>query len=118
MTATRRLLLACLMTSLVAGACRAADKKPSGPTFEADVRPILKAYCFDCHGEGPKLRGGLDLRLRRLAVQGGDSGPAVVAGKPQDSLLYRRVRDGEMPPRKKKLSPDEVEHIGRWIAAG
>ena len=39
-------------------------------TFEKDIRPILKAHCFDCHGEGEKLKGGLDLRLRRLMLQG------------------------------------------------
>src|SRR4051812_49973776 len=87
-------------------------------TFEKDIRPILKAHCFDCHGEGEKLRGGLDLRLRRLIVKGGENGPAVVAGKPQESLLYQRVRAGEMPPGKKKLSPDEVERIARWIREG
>src|SRR5262245_24725320 len=57
----------------------------AAPTYEAHVRPILKAYCFECHGEGKSLKGGLDLRLRRFLVDGGDSGPAVVPGKPQDS---------------------------------
>ena len=41
------------------------------PTFEKDIRPILKAHCFECHGEGEKLKGGLALRLRRLMLQGG-----------------------------------------------
>ncbi len=113
--ATSRLpRLACLAACLLAA-------RPAGagaPTFESGVRPILKAYCLDCHGEGEKLRGGLDLRLSRLAVKGGDSGPAVVAGKPDASLLYQRVRAGEMPPGKKKLTAEEVERIGRWIAAG
>ena len=49
-------------------------------TFEQDVRPVFKAYCLDCHGGGEKLAGKLDLRLRRFAVRGGSSGPAVVAG--------------------------------------
>src|SRR6266849_5512510 len=40
------------------------------PTFEKDIRPILKAHCFDCHGEGEKLKGGLDLRLQRLMPRG------------------------------------------------
>src|SRR5262249_33255084 len=88
------------------------------PTFESDVRPLFKAYCFDCHGEGEKLRGGLDLRLRRLTAKGGDSGPDLLAGKPDRSLLYQRVKDGERPPGKKKLSAGEVEIIGRWIKAG
>ncbi len=60
-------------------------------TFEADVRPILKAHCFQCHGEAGEKEGGLDLRLRRLMVAGGDSGPAIEPSKPDASLLLRRV---------------------------
>ncbi len=95
---------------------------PSGTaapvTYEQHVRPILKAYCFDCHGEGDKLKGGLDLRLRRLIAEGGDSGPAIVPGKRGDSLLFERVRKQEMPPGKKKLAAAEVALIGRWIDGG
>ncbi|HEY2952017.1 MAG TPA: c-type cytochrome domain-containing protein, partial [Verrucomicrobiae bacterium] len=47
-------------------------------TFEEHIRPIFKANCFDCHGEGEKLKGELDLRLRRLTLKGGESGPAIV----------------------------------------
>ena len=114
-----RFLSVCLALGLVGGSA-AADRQASAkpPSFESDVRPLFKVYCLECHGEGDKLRGGLDLRLRRLAVQGGDSGPAVVPGKPADSLLYRHVRSGKMPPGKKKLSPAEVDLIGRWMAAG
>jgi mono/diheme cytochrome c family protein len=111
----------CLTPALVlflAGSIPAAGQAGTAPTFEQDVRPLFKVYCFDCHGEGDKLKGGLDLRLRRLAVKGGKSGPALVAGHRDGSLLYQRVRHGEMPPGKKKLSADEVALIGSWIAAG
>ena len=114
-----RLLSVCLAVNFIGAA--AASEKPAPdktPTFESHVRPLFKVYCLDCHGEGAKLRGGLDLRLRRLTVQGGDSGPAVVPGKPNESLLYQRVRAGKMPPGKKKLSPAEVALIGRWVVAG
>ncbi len=74
-------------------------------SFERDVRPIFKTHCFQCHGEGDEREGNLDLRLRRLAVAGGDSGAGDRAGKAEESLLYRRIRDGEMPPGKKKLRP-------------
>lgn len=93
-------------------------KVPESPTFEHDVRPILKAYCFDCHGESNKPKGGLDLRLRRLMVAGGKSGPALVEGKPDASELLIRVREGDMPPGEKKLSAAEIEVLSRWIAAG
>src|SRR3954469_21548205 len=81
------------------------------PTFERQVRPILKAYCLDCHGGGAKLEGKLDLRLRRTAASGGEGGPALVAGKPEESLLLERIRDGEMPPGEKKVPPDQVAAI-------
>jgi mono/diheme cytochrome c family protein len=87
--------------------------------FESNVRPILKANCFICHGEEAKPKGGLDLRLRRLILRGGDSGAAVVPGNRDGSLLFQRVRDGDMPPgKRKKLTPDEVAVLGRWIAGG
>jgi len=88
------------------------------PTFEKDIRPILKAHCFECHGEGEKLKGGLDLRLRRLMLQGGDDGPALVPGKPDRSLLFKMVHSGEMPKREKKLTHEQVALIKRWIATG
>jgi mono/diheme cytochrome c family protein len=88
------------------------------PVFENDIRPILKAQCFDCHGEGEKLKGGLDLRLRRLMLAGGDDGPAIVPGKPDESRLYKKVLAGEMPKRDKKLTTEQVALIKEWIASG
>src|SRR6266404_1187922 len=88
------------------------------PTFEKDIRPILKAHCFDCHGEGEKLNGGLDLRLRRLILKGGEDGPVVVLGKPDRSLLFKLVHSGEMPKRDKKLTHAQVALIKEWIATG
>ncbi|MGH7222855.1 MAG: c-type cytochrome domain-containing protein, partial [Gemmataceae bacterium] len=111
-----RFLVVCLIASLVPAA--AAEQPVTPPSFESRIRPLFKVYCLDCHGAGEKLRGGLDLRLRRLTVEGGDSGPAIVPGKVDDSLLYQRVRDGEMPPGKSKLSQTDVAKIARWIAGG
>ncbi|MCA9047237.1 MAG: PSD1 domain-containing protein [Planctomycetaceae bacterium] len=88
------------------------------PKFESDVRPILKAHCWHCHGEEPELQGGLDARLVRLLKQGGDSGAAVVPGQHEESLLYERIISGDMPPGKKKLTKTEVQTIVRWIDAG
>ena len=88
------------------------------PTFEKDIRPILKAHCFDCHGEGETLKGGLDLRLRRLMLKGGDDGAVLVPGKPGKSLLFKMVHTGEMPKREKKLTRDEVALIKQWIVTG
>ncbi len=87
-------------------------------TFERDVRPILKEFCLDCHGGGDAPKGQLDLRLKRLAERGGDSGPAIVAGKPEESYLLDRLRDAEMPPGEKKVSREKIAVIERWIAQG
>src|SRR5579885_1752725 len=108
---------AVVAVSLGLAACVRADDGPP-TTFERHVRPILKAYCLDCHGGGAKLEGKLDLRLARTARQGGEQGPALVPGKPEESLLLDRVREGEMPPGEKKVPPAQVAIIERWIAQG
>jgi cytochrome c553 len=87
-------------------------------SFEQHIRPILKAHCFHCHGEEGKREGGLDLRLRRLIVAGGESGVSLVPGDSQASLLLERVRSGDMPPVDKKLSSEEISQLERWIAEG
>jgi hypothetical protein len=57
-------------------------------TFEGQVRPILKAHCFHCHGEGEKLNGGVDLRLRRfMAEKKTDEGLVLDPGKTSSSLM-------------------------------
>src|SRR6266511_1372859 len=85
--------------------------RASALTFEKDIRPILKANCFDCHGEGETLKGRLDLRLKRLMVAGGKSGAAIVPGKPGKSHLVGLIRQGEMPKREKKLTAKEIATI-------
>ncbi len=86
--------------------------------FEKDVRPILKAHCWHCHGEEQELKGGIDTRLAGLLLKGGDSGPALVPGDHAGSLLYQRMASGEMPPGKKKASAEELALIARWIDEG
>src|SRR4051812_7019876 len=75
------------------------------PTFEKDIEPILRATCWRCHGE-KSLKGELDLRTLAGIRKGGESGPAIVAGKPDESVLFEKVRDGEMPPGKKDRLAD------------
>ena len=99
-------------------ACGADD--PGGAEFfEKSVRPILAEKCQKCHG-GDRAKGGLSLTGRESVLKGGDSGPAAVAGKPRDSLLIQAVEHrGElkMPP-KGKLTPGEIDRLGRWIEQG
>lgn len=87
-------------------------------TFERDVRPIFKAMCFHCHGEDEIKKGDLDVRLVRLLKSGGESGPAILPGAPEKSLLWERIRTDEMPDGEKKLTQKEKDTIFQWIANG
>ncbi len=78
------------------------------PFFETEIRPILREYCFDCHGAVEEMEGGLDLRLVHLMTSGGDSGAALVPGDPDESLLLTRVRDGDMPPGETRVSDEKI----------
>lgn len=113
-------LLGWMAVLATAPGVRAADAAPAAEevTFEKHIRPLLKANCFHCHGEGDETHGKLDVRLARLITQGGESGPAIVPGQPEGSLLLRRVRAGEMPEGDKKLTGEQVALIERWIAGG
>ena len=92
-----------------------ADETAS-PDLRHDVLPLLRARCVKCHGP-MKHESGLNLGTPRSIARGGESGPAVVASKPEDSLLWQRVEANEMPP-EAPLSPDERSVLARWIVAG
>ena len=88
--------------------------------FEGKVRPILIANCFECHSsDAKKLQGALKLDSREGALQGGDSGPAVVPGEADKSLMIDAVRwkQFEMPP-SKKLPADQIETLAKWVTIG
>ena len=96
-------------------------KKPAAgnvaPQFEADILPLFQAKCLRCHGDKTR-KAELDLRTPAGVFKGGESGAAVLPGKPEKSLLYEKVLDGTMPPGKKnRLSEAEVATIRRWIEA-
>jgi hypothetical protein len=91
--------------------------------FESKIRPILVEHCLECHSiESGKAKGGLRLDDREALLRGGDSGPALVPGKPEESLLLAAIRhsdpDLEMPPRKDRLAESILEDVEQWIAAG
>src|ERR1700759_3343306 len=96
---------------LVCGACWAtvSAQDPGIAFFEAKVRPVLVEHCYSCHSqEAKKERGGLRVDTKESLRAGGDSGPALAPGKPDESLLIKAIRyqheDLKMPP-KGKLSP-------------
>jgi Protein of unknown function (DUF1549)/Protein of unknown function (DUF1553)/Planctomycete cytochrome C len=89
--------------------------------FERQVAPILAMRCLECHNDATAA-GGLILTRAETALSGGKSGEAIVAGKPDESLLVERVVGGEMPPkrqgRSQKLSEPEIAVLRAWIASG
>ncbi len=87
--------------------------------FEKKVRPILVNNCYTCHSANTNARGGLRVDDRNGLLHGGNLGPAVVPGNPDESLLIQAVKyEGlEMPPQK-RLSDEEIETLSRWIEDG
>ncbi len=97
----------------------AADLSPADrDLFETHVRPTLVQHCIKCHGDD-KQEGGLRLTSIAGLLAGGDSGPAIVVGKPAESLLLEALRyeSLEMPP-SGQLEPEVADGIARWIKAG
>ncbi len=111
-----------LLTALLA-TVRGADDPARIAHFESKIRPVLVEHCQECHSiESGKAKGGLRLDDREAVLRGGDSGPALVPGKPEESLLLVAIRhtdpDLEMPPRKERLSESVLKDFERWIADG
>ena len=89
--------------------------------YLTQVKPLLKKHCFDCHGT-LKQNASLRLDAGSLILKGGDSGPAVVPGKPEDSPLLQRIletdTDLKMPQQGIPLKPVEIKLIKTWIEQG
>ena len=84
----------------------------------SQVSALLQNRCVNCHG-AQKRKGGLDLLSQDSVLRGGDSGPAIVFGSLGESPLWQSVRNGQMPPdKKRKLSEKELDLIKRWIESG
>ncbi|MEZ6138351.1 MAG: DUF1553 domain-containing protein [Pirellulaceae bacterium] len=114
----RRMLICSVAACAVGAACQLIANESATVLFEKDVRPILKAHCFHCHGESGVLEGTLDLRLSHLIHAGGESGAAIVPGDPARSLLLERIKAGEMPPDDKRLADHELSVLEAWIEQG
>ena len=92
---------------------------PSYPALAAQGYALLRKYCYRCHGVRFEVPG-YNVLDRDILVARRKEGewPYVVPGKPEESLLLDRIRDGEMPPGDKKVPPAQVAVIERWIAEG
>ena len=87
--------------------------------FEKQIRPLLIEHCLECHGP-EKQEGGLNLATRESLLKGGDSGAALVPGKPKESLLVEAVEylsEPKMPP-SGKLPAEKIELLRRWVESG
>lgn len=97
----------------------ATADEPAGEAvqfFDRELAPLLARRCLECHNPAEK-KGGLDLTNREAAIAGGDNGPAIEPGKPDESGLVIRVEAGEMPP-KHPLPAAERQTLRRWIESG
>ncbi len=116
-----RLLVCSVFTFLVGPEPTTADDAVS---FSRTIAPILQRNCIACHRE-KRSEGGLSLESKEAIRAGGDSGDLLVAGSPDESLLYLRAGDeyAPMPPEgntvgAKRLTPSEMEFVRAWIAQG
>ncbi|HWN96537.1 MAG TPA: DUF1549 domain-containing protein, partial [Methylomirabilota bacterium] len=107
----------------------AIDSRAAEPTkaqidfFENTVRPVLANSCYKCHStKADKVKGGLLLDSREAVLKGGDSGPALVAGSPDQSLLIKAIRytdpDLQMPPKGDKLTEQQINDLIAWVRMG
>lgn len=112
----RRAFAALLIATAAARAADAGDD-----FFTMKVQPLLAERCYECHSHEKKIKGGLALDSRSGWEKGGETGPAIVPGKPEASLLIKAVshveKDLKMPP-KKMLPPGEIALLSEWVRRG
>lgn len=120
--ATRMLNLLFLFAVLTWAAPFVSAQDPAGVNFfETKIRPVLIEHCYECHA-GKKTRGGLALDSRGALLQGGDRGPVIVPGKPEESWLIRSIRHTspnlKMPKQKPKLDDGTIADFVKWVNLG
>src|SRR5262245_12690490 len=117
MKRTNSVLLLAIVSLAVPGHLRADQ----GPSYAKQVRPFLAKYCLECHS-GDKAKADLDLDTYKGLMEGGRSGPPIVPGKPDESLLVLAVEgktQPTMPPKKaRQPKPAEKGVLRAWVAAG
>ncbi|MFP6762249.1 MAG: PSD1 and planctomycete cytochrome C domain-containing protein, partial [Planctomycetaceae bacterium] len=110
-----------VLITFVPGGVSIAGDDPSHTFFEKQIRPLLVSRCYACHS-GTKAGGGLSLESAEGWQRGGTGGPAIVPGRPEDSLLVDAIhyRSLKMPPEDSggKLSPAEISAFTKWISMG
>lgn len=116
------ILIGWVCVAITAGRAEALQRVPSKSDtdfFETQIRPLLVSRCQKCHGD-KKQSGDFRVDSRSALIRGGDGGPALVPGQPQQSRLVAAIRHADelkMPPRE-RLTPSEIESIETWITLG
>ena len=115
-----KLSRAFLALAIPASAAHAADAPPS--LFTDKIQPLFAGKCVSCHNP-EKTKGKLQMHTAAALAAGGDSGPAIVPGKPDESLLLQRIslpagHDDIMPPEGDPVTPDEIAAVRSWISEG
>ena len=114
-------LLSLILLPVLAAAVVADEPDAAGiEFFEKKIRPLFVQHCYECHSESKKVKGGLQLDSRSGWTKGGDSGPAIVPGNLDESLLIEAVRydgDFQMPP-KGKLPGSAIRDLEEWVKRG
>lgn len=117
----RVFVLIILLTSLNISQAKNLTNEEKIDFFNSQVKPILQQNCFQCHGGGDEVEGGLELTSREKILEGGHYGAAVSLEKPADSFLLEMVGYGQetaqMPP-DGKLDDDSLEILAKWIKLG
>ena len=119
-TGVRPFLLAAAFLSFSVTAHTAEFTAANLAFFESKIRPLLAEHCYSCHSsKAERLRGGLHVDSLEGLLKGGDSGPAIVPGDAENSLLIKAVRytnpDLQMPPKNKKLADHQIADLAKWI---
>ena len=119
MTARTLLFLGLVSAGFACPAWPASSRAACDERFADEVAPVLVRRCLACHG-GAKTKGGLSLANAERAALGGDSGPVIVPGAPDESLLVELIEgpEPEMPARGEPLSDAEVRAVREWIVRG
>ena len=112
-----------MIDAVILSCLYAISSSPVEKNFHEEVAPVLVRSCIECHN-GSNAKGGLSLETLASALKGGEEGPAIVAGKAKESLLYQKIvpaKEGlkpQMPRKKAALTPEEVKKIQEWIDKG
>lgn len=117
----RHVLWVCIGLCLGCGSLAHGDEAAKPVDYLTEIKPLLSHHCFNCHGPETQ-KAGFRVDTAPALIQGGDTGEAIVPGKPDDSLLVHAITGTngatKMPPKDPRLTDAEIDLIKRWIAQG